>query len=62
MSDPMGYVVDTGGESFTYCVGCAERADAVETGDALYDSSAFGATVPYPECHDCGQVIRPDTT
>ena len=56
--DLLGYVVLFEGDRFTYCADCADRTDA-ETESELRENDAYGDDVPYPECHNCGSVIRP---
>lgn len=45
----------------TLCIDCAD--DFVQPEDmeraAISDDSVYGNEVPYPECRDCGEVMRP---
>ena len=56
----LGYVVNYEKNGFTCCKRCdLLNFDGVPKAP-IYDDPHYGREVPYPECFECGQVIRPE--
>lgn len=53
----LGYVVENVDEPVTVCTDCFDLFS--ETEDVIRDNNAYGDQVPYPECYECGEVMRP---
>ena len=49
-------------EAHMFCVNCARSRTQPDDRRwaAVRDSGVYGNDVPYPECSDCSEVMRPD--
>ena len=57
MRTAIGHVIKYRGELVTACLGCSL---SYESNAVIDDSIHYGTPkFPYPECHLCGEVIRP---
>lgn len=58
----IGHVVKLGPDGdrgfVTVCTDCADAADGFQAD--IEDDDVYGEEVPYPECHRCGEVMRPE--
>lgn len=60
-SDPptIGYVLYDADQYVTVCTDCHDLRIGAERSDVIRDNGVYGDRVAYPECYDCGEVIRP---
>lgn len=53
----IGFVVGTD-DPVTMCAACGSQE--INRVGEIRDNEAYGDRVPYPECHQCGGVLRPN--
>lgn len=53
----LGYVAENVDDYVTVCTDCIDLF--ADTESPIRDGDHYGDQVPYPECYECGEVMRP---